>query len=86
MKCRPFQWNGLQESLAEFRAAHGAKSNEIVFPAACTSEKHSARSERRIARRRRATEAQSGANLLSPEKAQPFQVIYTPRIHVANRK
>ena len=35
----------------------------------------------------RATEAQSGANPLSPEKALPFQVInYTPSIQVANRK
>ena len=57
MKCRPFHGNGLhKKSLAEFRAAHGAKSSEIVFPAACTSEKHFARSERRVARRLLETE------------------------------
>ena len=35
------------KSLAEFRRPQAAEENEIVFPGACTSEKHFARSERR---------------------------------------
>ena len=36
------------KSLAEFRRPQATEENQIVFPAACTSEKYSARSERRI--------------------------------------
>ena len=37
----------LSKSLAEFRRPQAAEENQIVFPAACMSEKHFARSERR---------------------------------------
>ena len=37
----------VKKSLAEFRRPQAAEENEIVFPAACTAEKHFARSERR---------------------------------------
>src|SRR5699024_3511486 len=58
-----------QKSLAEFARnrrqlcchTDAAEENQIVFPAACTSEKHFARSERRIVRHGRMTEAQSAA-------------------------
>ena len=38
------------KSLAEFCRPGAAEKSEIVFPAACTSEKHFARSERRRGR------------------------------------
>src|SRR5699024_11599519 len=63
------------KSLAEFRRPQAAEENQIVFPAACTSEKHSARSERRIVRHRRTTEAQSAANPLWRKRRQPFSTV-----------
>ena len=59
----------LLKSLAEFRRPETAKRNQIVFPAACTSEKHFSRSERRIVRFQRTTKAQSAA-LFSSKKWQ----------------
>src|SRR5699024_5397181 len=46
--------------------------------AACTSEKHFARSERRIVRHRRTTEAQSAARPLWRKRRQPFSTV-SPR-------
>src|SRR5699024_6739281 len=40
----------MSKSLAEFRRPEAAEENQIVFPAACTSEKLFARSERRRSR------------------------------------
>ena len=64
-----------RKSLAEFRRPKAAKENKIVFPAACTSEKHFARSERRIVRHRRTTEAQSAARPLWRKRRQPFSTV-----------
>ena len=69
-RSRRFTDFSVSKSLAEFRRPEAAEENQIVFPAACTSEKHFARSERRIVRHRRTTEAQSGARPL--EKASAF--------------
>ena len=64
---RPFQ---RVKSLAEFRRPQAAEENEIVFPAACTSEKHFARSERR--RTRQGPRRRAERILLLAEKALAF--------------
>ena len=54
----------------------GGGKSKIVFPAACTSEKPLARSERRIVRQRRTTEAQSAARPPWRKRRQPFSTVY----------
>ena len=62
----------VKKALRRSFAPAGAKQNEIVFPAACTWEKHFARSKRRIVRHRRAAEAQSEAIPFSKKRLRRF--------------
>ena len=61
-----------QKALRRSLPPAGGKEILIVFPAACTWEKHSARSERRIVCRRQTTEAQSGAKTPSKKMQSIF--------------
>src|SRR5699024_5120905 len=59
------------KSLAEFRRPQATEESKIVFPAACTSEKHFARSERRRDRLQRSRGAERSESPLA-EKASAF--------------
>ncbi len=62
----------VKKALCKSLPSAGGKYNSIVFPAACTWEKHFARSERRIVRHERTTEAQSEAKPFSKKWLRHF--------------